>query len=172
MPGAKIYAFAVSAGIAAIGGVLLAFRKDVILYGSEFTNFTSILVVAWSFIGGIGFLLGPIFGATLAPGSLGAQLTNTIFDSVTRYIQLIGGVLVVLLVLQNQDGIAKESINQFAVAGREGAGQDAPPPAAQARDVRAAARGARAGRRPGRSRCATCASATAASSPSTTCRSR
>jgi sulfate-transporting ATPase len=112
VPGAKIYAFAVSAGIAAIGGVMLAFRKDVILYGSEFTNFTSILVVAWSFIGGIGFLLGPIFGSTLAPGSLGSQLTNTILDSITQYIQLIGGVLVVLLVLQNQDGIAKESIDQ------------------------------------------------------------
>ena len=114
VPGAKMYAFAVSAGIAALGGVLLAFRKDVILYNTEFTNFTSILVVAWSFIGGIGYLLGPIFGSTLAPGSLGGQLTNTILDSVTRYIQLIGGVLVVLLVLQNQDGIAKESINQFA----------------------------------------------------------
>jgi len=113
VPGAKIYAFAVSAGIAAVGGVLLAFRKDVILYGSEFTNFTSILVVAWSFIGGIGYLLGPVFGSTLAPGSIGGQITNTLFESVTRYIQLIGGVLVVLLVLQNQDGIAKESINQF-----------------------------------------------------------
>jgi sulfate-transporting ATPase len=122
VPGAKMYAFSVSAGIAAIGGVLLAFRKDVILYGSEFTNFTSILVVAWSFIGGIGYLLGPIFGSTLAPGSLGAQLTNTIFDSITQYIQLIGGVLVVLLVLQNQDGIAKESINQFKwVVGKVGA---------------------------------------------------
>ncbi len=119
VPGAKIYAFAVSAGIAALGGTLLAFRKDVILYGSEFTNFTSILVVAWSFIGGIGFLLGPIFGSTLAPGSLGSQLTNQILSSVTQYIQLIGGVLVVLLVLQNQDGIAKESINQVAwIAGK------------------------------------------------------
>ena len=119
VPGAKIYAFAVSAGIAALGGVLLAFRKDVILYNSEFTNFTSILVVAWSFIGGIGFLLGPVFGATLAPGSLGGQLTNAIFDSITQYIQLIGGVFVVLLVLQNQDGIAKESTNQFLwIAGK------------------------------------------------------
>ena len=45
VPGAKIYAFAVSAGIAAVGGMLLAFRKDVILYSTEFTNFTSILVV-------------------------------------------------------------------------------------------------------------------------------
>ena len=146
VPGAKIYAFAVSAGIAAIGGVLLAFRKDVILYGSEFTNFTSILVVAWSFIGGIGYLLGPLFGATLAPGSLGAQLTNTILDSVTQYIQLIGGVIVVLLVLQNQDGIAKESTNQFLwLVGKVRA--KIPEPAdGQGRDVRAAARGARTGR--------------------------
>jgi sulfate-transporting ATPase len=119
VPGAKIYAFAVSAGIAAIGGTLLAFRKDVILYGSEFTNFTSILAVGWSFIGGIGFLLGPVFGSTLAPGSLGAQLTNEIFDSLTRYIQLIGGGLLILLVLQNQDGIAKESVNQIAWLGQK-----------------------------------------------------
>ncbi len=148
VPGAKMYAFAVSAGIAAIGGVLLAFRKDVILYNSEFTNFTSILAVAWSFIGGIGYLLGPIFGATLAPGSLGAQLTNTILDSVTQYIQLIGGVLVVLLVLQNQDGIAKESINQARwVAGKVRA-KIPRLPAPRPSHVRAATGGARAGRRP------------------------
>ncbi len=119
VPGAKVYAFAVSAGIAAIGGTLLAFRKDVILYGSEFTNFTSILAVGWSFIGGIGFLFGPVFGSTLAPGSLGAQLTNEIFDSLTRYIQLIGGGLLILLVLQNQDGIARESVNQIAWLGQK-----------------------------------------------------
>ena len=50
----------------------------------------------------------------MAPGSLGAQLTNQIFSSVAQYIQLIGGVFVILLVFQNQDGIAKESINQIA----------------------------------------------------------
>ena len=77
VPGAKVYAFALSAGIAAVGGMLLAFRKDVIIYGTEFTNFTSILVVAWAFIGGIGFLLGPIFGSTLAPGSIGGAASPT-----------------------------------------------------------------------------------------------
>jgi sulfate-transporting ATPase len=117
--GAKVYAFAVSAGIAALGGTLLAFRKDVIIYGSEFPNFTSILAVAWSFIGGIGYLFGPIFGSTLAPGSLGGQLSDQLFSTLTRYIQLIGGGLVILLVLQNQDGIARESVNQLAwLAGR------------------------------------------------------
>ena len=76
VPGAKVYAFALSAGIAALGGILLAFRKDVVLYSSEFNNFTSILVVGYAFVGGIGFLFGPIFGSTLAPGSLGTQLTE------------------------------------------------------------------------------------------------
>ncbi|MFT7601619.1 MAG: ABC-type branched-subunit amino acid transport system permease subunit [Acidimicrobiales bacterium] len=43
---AKVYAFALSAGIAAIGGTLLAFRKDVIIYKSEFLSFNSIVVAA------------------------------------------------------------------------------------------------------------------------------
>jgi sulfate-transporting ATPase len=115
--GAKVYAFALSAGIAAVGGILLAFRQDVVIYGSLFSNFTSILVVAWSFIGGIGFLLGPMSGSLLAPGSLGATATNAILSSISHYLLLIGGAIVVLLVLQNQDGVAKEAINQIAWVG-------------------------------------------------------
>ncbi|MPY94432.1 MAG: ATP-binding cassette domain-containing protein [Acidimicrobiia bacterium] len=115
--GAKVYAFAVSAGIAAVGGTLIAFRKDVIIYGSEFTNFTSITAVGWAFIGGIGFLAGPVFGATLAPGALGAQISNEIFAGLDEYIQLIGGAILLLLVLQNQDGIAAESVKQMAWLG-------------------------------------------------------
>jgi sulfate-transporting ATPase len=133
VPGAKVYAFALSAGIAAIGGTLLAFRKDVILYGQEFTNFTSITAVAWAFIGGIGYLMGSFIGATLSPGSLGAQISNTIFAGLDRYIQLIGGGIVILLVLQNQNGIAKESAAQLQWIGGKLAGlvprrSPAPPP--------------------------------------------
>jgi ABC-type branched-subunit amino acid transport system ATPase component/ABC-type branched-subunit amino acid transport system permease subunit len=115
--GAKVYAFALSAGIAAVGGILIAFRQDVVIYGSLFSNFTSILVVAWSFIGGIGFLLGPMSGSLLAPGSLGGTVTNAILSSISHYLLLIGGAVVVLLVLQNQDGVAKEAINQIAWVG-------------------------------------------------------
>ncbi|MCU1503136.1 MAG: transporter related protein [Ilumatobacteraceae bacterium] len=122
VPGAKMYAFALSAGIAAVGGTLLAFRKDTILYGTEFTSFTSITAVGWSFVGGIGFLMGPIFGATMSPGSLGAQVSNAIFSGLAKYIQLIGGAIVILLVLQNQDGIAKESAAQMKWLGSKIAG--------------------------------------------------
>jgi ABC-type branched-subunit amino acid transport system ATPase component/branched-subunit amino acid ABC-type transport system permease component len=113
VPGAKVYAFAVSAAIAAVGGTLLAFRKDTIVYGTEFTNFQSITAVGWAFVGGIGFLMGPFIGATLAPGSIGARVSNAIFSGLDRYLVVIGGAIVILLVLQNQDGIAKETANQL-----------------------------------------------------------
>ena len=71
VPGAKVYAFALSAAIAAVGGTLLAFRKDTIVYGTEFTNFTSITAVGWAFVGGIGFLIGPIIG-----GDAGARIAR------------------------------------------------------------------------------------------------
>ena len=110
VPGAKMYAFALSAGIAAVGGTLLAFRTDVVIYGNVFPNFQSILTVAWGFIGGIGFLFGPVSGSTLAPGSLGANMSNSIFDGISRWVPLIGGVSLILLVLQNQDGLTHQQI--------------------------------------------------------------
>ncbi|MGZ6583112.1 MAG: ABC transporter permease subunit [Solirubrobacteraceae bacterium] len=109
----KIYAFALSAGIAAVGGVLIAFRQDVVIYNETFTNYTSILVMAWAFVGGIGFLFGPVIGATLDPDSVGGRVVDAVFSGVDNYVVLIGGVLAVLLVLQNQDGMAKETADQL-----------------------------------------------------------
>jgi sulfate-transporting ATPase len=120
VPGTKVYAFALSAGIAAVGGVVLAFRTDVVIYGNVFPNFQSILAVAYGFIGGIGFLFGPVNGSTLAPGSLGANISNSIFEGIGRWVPLIGGVLLILLVLQNQNGIAAEQIKLLPVVRRRG----------------------------------------------------
>ena len=111
--GAKVYAFAVGGSVAALGGIMMAFRKDTIIFGTEFTNFTSILAVGYTFLGGIGYLMGPIFGSFSSPGALGARISTAIFSGISTYIALIGGGLVVLIVLQNQDGIAKESTMQI-----------------------------------------------------------
>lgn len=115
--GAKLYAFAVGAAIAGLGGILISFRKDTILFSSEFNNFVSVTSVGWAFLGGIGWLMGPIFGATLTPGSIGARISNSIFSGIEQYVQLIGGVFVVLIVLLNQDGMAKESAMQVKWVG-------------------------------------------------------
>jgi ABC-type branched-subunit amino acid transport system ATPase component/branched-subunit amino acid ABC-type transport system permease component len=120
VPGTKVYAFALSAGIAAVGGTVLAFRTDVIIYGNVFPNFNSILSVAYGFIGGIGYLFGPMNGSTLAPGSLGANISNSIFGGIGRWVPLIGGVLLILLVLQNQNGIAAEQIRMLPMIRQRG----------------------------------------------------
>ncbi|MFN8215999.1 MAG: branched-chain amino acid ABC transporter permease/ATP-binding protein [Solirubrobacterales bacterium] len=113
VPGAKLYAFAVAAAIAGLGGILLAFRTPSINF-AEFTSFNSITMVAFAMIGGIGYLFGPVIGATLAPGAFSERLLNSIDSGIGKYIPLIGGVSLILLVLVNQNGIVKEQIAQLA----------------------------------------------------------
>lgn len=108
VPLAKLYAFGLAAGVAAAGGIMLAFRNQQIAYGTTFQSFDSIQAVGWTMIGGIGYLVGPIFGATLAPGSIGAAILNSIPGDAARYLPLAGGLLLILFTLQNQDGMAKE----------------------------------------------------------------
>jgi sulfate-transporting ATPase len=106
--------------IAAVGGILLAFRVQNIDYTS-FTTFTSIVMVGLALIGGLGYLAGPIVGATLIEGGFNAQLLDAIFGNVGKYISLIGGVSIIILVLANQDGVVSETIGQIRwVRGRLG----------------------------------------------------
>lgn len=112
VPAAKLYAFALSAAIAALGGILLAFQLPTIDYTS-FTNFTSLIFVGFALIGGLGYLMGPVVGATLAAGALGQQVLNSVFPGVGKYIPLIGGLMILALVLLNQDGVARETIGQL-----------------------------------------------------------
>src|SRR4029079_8063997 len=51
--GVRLYAFAVSAGLAAVAGILLAFRGQVITY-TEFNVFASINSLGYAVIGGVG----------------------------------------------------------------------------------------------------------------------
>ena len=118
VPEAKLYAFALSAAIAAFGGIVLAFRSTSISY-APFTSFTSIMDVGLATIGGIGYLLGPVLGGTLAAGGLWSGVFDAIGPGISRYIPLISGISFILVVLLNQNGIAKESIAQAHwVAGR------------------------------------------------------
>ena len=111
--GTKTYAFALSAVIATIGGITVAYRSSTVIF-AEFTNFTSILAIAWTVIGGIGFLFGPVIGATLAPSSIGTQLGNTFFPNVTEWVIPIGGLLLILFLLQDEGGLAKANMRQLA----------------------------------------------------------
>ena len=109
---AKLFAFAFSAAIAALGGILLAFRLSSISYQS-FTNFTSVTYVGLVLVGGVGHLLGAFVGATMATASLNQQILESTWDGVGRWIQLISGVAILLTVLGYQDGVAAEWVKLF-----------------------------------------------------------
>lgn len=115
---AKVYAFALSAAIAAVGCILIAFQLFVIAYDSSFTPIASINAVAWAFIGGVGYLAGAVFGAFMAPGSVVAHLMDEMLPGMSDYLGVIGGAAVIVLALGNQDGMARETQRQLAWLGR------------------------------------------------------
>ena len=77
--GAKLYAFALSAAIAGFGGVLYAFylygaRGNIDYGGITFSPFSSILLIAFAVLGGVGWVSGAFAGAAWAAGTLGTRI--------------------------------------------------------------------------------------------------
>lgn len=108
----KIYAFSVSATIASLGGILLAFQSRTILYRS-FDPFSSILAVTQAVIGGVGFILGPLFGAPLASGGIGTLVGDRVGEAanwqstlVNQYLALVTGALLIVVLVRRPDGVA------------------------------------------------------------------
>jgi sulfate-transporting ATPase len=113
--GAKLYAFAVGAGIAGLGGVLYGFTYQSLNFSTLYDPFTSVTVMTFAVIGGIGYISGPLWGSLLATGGIGSFVIANAFDSVSKWLPLIGGVLLLLTLLSAPDGIAA---NMNALSGR------------------------------------------------------
>ena len=56
-----------SAGIAAVGGVLIAFQRPTVVFYPTFSIFQSIFVVVYAVIGGIGYVAGAAHRAAPSP---------------------------------------------------------------------------------------------------------
>ncbi|WP_032368333.1 branched-chain amino acid ABC transporter permease/ATP-binding protein [Rhodococcoides fascians] len=113
--GVKLYAFVMSSAIAAVGGVLLAFRgASAVFDAGDFTFMQSINAVAFGVIGGIGYLVGPVFGSQFFQGGVGNQLITSIFDAddIYAYLPLIGGISLLFMLLTGQDGVAPQVANR------------------------------------------------------------
>jgi sulfate-transporting ATPase len=103
--GAKLFAFGFSAAIAALGGILIAFRFSSILY-SDFAPIQSVFVVATSVLGGLGLILGALVGAlAVAPGGAGTVVGHYL-GSIEKYIPLIGGIGLLIMLIVHPDGLA------------------------------------------------------------------
>jgi sulfate-transporting ATPase len=102
--GVKLYAFAVAAGIAAVAGVLAGFQDSTITYG-RFNAFASINAVGQAVIGGLGWVVGAVAAAPNAVGGLGSRVLDEVVH-LGEWDELVGGVLLLVILVVHQDGIA------------------------------------------------------------------
>jgi branched-chain amino acid transport system permease protein len=103
----KLLAFGLSAFIAGIGGGLLAYQQGNINPAS-FTLWTSLTILAITYVGGVGRIAGALAaGALLASNGVVPTLLDKLF-SFEQYQGVIAGVALALTAVANPDGIAKE----------------------------------------------------------------
>jgi sulfate-transporting ATPase len=111
----KLYAFVAAAVIAAVGGVLIAFQNEVVVFGgigTSFDPFHSITAVAEATIGGVGYVGGALAGSTIEPGGVGQKLLDGI--SLGSWLPVIGGALLLFTIITAPDGIAANLQRQFS----------------------------------------------------------
>jgi ABC-type branched-subunit amino acid transport system ATPase component/ABC-type branched-subunit amino acid transport system permease subunit len=104
--GAKLYAFGLASAVAAVAGILTAFRTPIVVF-SQFGILGSINAVLWAVIGGIGWVAGALAGAQFAPGSLFAFLLSKVFSpGFNRWLPVIAGVGVINTLVFAPEGVA------------------------------------------------------------------
>ena len=101
---AKLYAFGVASAIAGLAGILYGFRGTLITY-EQFSPFQSIFSVGWAVIGGLGYVIGAVFSAPNAIGGIGTRVMEDVV-SLGAWDALVGGVILLLIVVFRQDGLA------------------------------------------------------------------
>jgi ABC-type branched-subunit amino acid transport system ATPase component/branched-subunit amino acid ABC-type transport system permease component len=109
---AKLAAFLISSFIAGLGGCILAFSSPSIVF-SNYDPLSSISIVGYAVVGGLGWVSGAVFGGTLETGSIGSQVLNELGPTVSNWLPLIGGVLIVLTLLVAPDGVAAAQAAQY-----------------------------------------------------------
>ncbi|WP_018636311.1 branched-chain amino acid ABC transporter permease/ATP-binding protein [Parafrankia elaeagni] len=102
--GAKLYAFALAAAIAAGAGVLLAFRYSNVGF-SGYTVFDSMNIVVLSFLGGVGYIGGAVFAGSLGVGGALTEFIGQVIDF-NRYATLVTSAGLVLMVINDPNGAA------------------------------------------------------------------
>jgi sulfate-transporting ATPase len=110
--GAKLFAFGLAAGIAGLGGILLAFRSRTVLF-TPYNVFNSIQVVVQTVIGGIGFIGGALFGGAISIGGLIAFTLNELLDIDDVQIILLSGMFLLFNLMLFPDGVAAQLARDF-----------------------------------------------------------
>ena len=109
--GAKLYAFSVAAALAAASGVLLAFQYTNVTFGN-YDVFSGISLVLTSVLGGIGYVLGALFGGSFAQGGVTQQVLSHVFP-IGNWFLFIAASLVLLNLILLPDGVASAIGHQW-----------------------------------------------------------
>lgn len=102
---AKLYAFVLGGMIAALGGILLAFRSPLLQF-TAFSGLQSVTGMQNAVLGGAGTPLGPIVGSGFQPDSLGQQIFSFLGSKVALWIGLVSGVGLLFMLTYAPDGLA------------------------------------------------------------------
>jgi ABC-type branched-subunit amino acid transport system ATPase component/branched-subunit amino acid ABC-type transport system permease component len=107
----KLYAFVVASALAALGGILIAFQSDTVLFGSVSPT-DSITYLSFIVIAGLGYVSGVPFASMLLAGGFFTWVLGTIFtgSSTATYLALAGGVGTILILLADPDGVTSLNI--------------------------------------------------------------
>ncbi|MFG1948621.1 ATP-binding cassette domain-containing protein [Nonomuraea sp. NPDC048826] len=103
----RLYAFALSAAIAALGGILVVFRQPTMVFERGFAAFDSILGMSQVVLGGIGYIAGPFLGVLGHPGGFISTLLDSESATTPLWIALVGGVLSIWYLQARPDGAAE-----------------------------------------------------------------
>ena len=101
----KLLGFAISAGVAGVGGVLLAYAYSSIT-PTSYDTATSLALIAFAYICGISTVAGAIWGGMIFIGSISAYALLQWFGLQGEWFTLAGGALLILTLIQQPQGVA------------------------------------------------------------------
>jgi branched-chain amino acid transport system permease protein len=101
----KLLGFALSAGIAGVGGVLLAYQYGSITADS-YDTFTALALIAFAYISGITTVAGAVWGGLIFIGGIVAYALQDWFGLQGEWFTLAGGLLLILTLVQQPQGVA------------------------------------------------------------------
>jgi branched-chain amino acid transport system permease protein len=103
----KLLAFAIAAGIAGIGGVMLGFKQNDVS-SAGFVYQASLVFLAFAYLGGITSINGALVGGLLAPAGLVTVTSNYFFKGtdINNYAAVLGGASLVFTAIVHPEGIA------------------------------------------------------------------
>lgn len=113
----KLFAFAISAFVAGIGGALLGYQQGSVS-SSTFAVFTSLSVLAITYVAGVGRIAGAVIaGLMFASDGLFVAFLDKVLH-VGQYQMIVAGIALALTAILNPDGVASDVAGDRGLAPR------------------------------------------------------